>query len=371
MPKISILIFLLEILIGLDINLLLTQLTHPFIYSLTEYTGGEWGTVNILTNLLLLSSLLSLLIGSIVGLRQVRIKRLLAYSTINHIGFLLLALSVFSNYSIEAFIFYIFQYTITNLNIFLIILAFGYVSSASTLVRKRSHPCASDPFTVRERGDKTEEERLFITSDVEYISTLKGKFFENPLLSISLSISLFSFAGVPPLIGFFAKQQVLYSSNSAGYFFLSLVAILVSIISASYYLKIINVMLTPDTIHTTSSLPFFCIPTLKTGSVSEHDDYIAEAGKLNIKESENNTHTLSNLIDGTVLEDKGKLILDHTVKQNNNYIYNIKAISSAGKLSNTHSFIIGILTLSIIFFIFNPEILLNCIAIVSSLILNL
>jgi NADH-ubiquinone oxidoreductase chain 2 len=166
MPKISILIFLLEILIGLDINLLLThaqQLTHPFIYSLTELTGVKWGTVNIITNLLLLSSLLSLLIGSIVGLRQVRIKRLLAYSTINHIGFLLLALSVFSNYSIEAFIFYIFQYTITNLNIFLIILAFGYISfSSGNSISKNKNK--KDSVLV--------QERLPIISDIEYISEI-------------------------------------------------------------------------------------------------------------------------------------------------------------------------------------------------------
>ena len=84
-------------------------------------------SINVLKNLLLICSLLSLIIGAIVGLSQVRIKRLLAYSTINHIGFLLLALSIFSNSSIEAFIFYILQYTLTNLNIFIIILCFSYM----------------------------------------------------------------------------------------------------------------------------------------------------------------------------------------------------------------------------------------------------
>ena len=185
--------------------------------------GKENETINVLTNLLLLSSFLSLIIGSIVGLSQIRIKRLLAYSTINHIGFLLLALSVFSNSSIEAFIFYIIQYTLTNLNIFLIILAFSYIYKIKVL-------------------SKTTQKIELNISDLEYISSFKGLFFKNPLLSLSFSICLFSFAGVPPLIGFFAKQQVLYSSNSAGYFFLSLVAILVSVISASYYLKIVKTL---------------------------------------------------------------------------------------------------------------------------------
>ena len=70
-----------------------------------------------------MSSLFSLIIGTVVGLDKSKIKRLLAYSTISHIGFLLLALAVNSEQSIESFIFYIVQYSITNLNTFLIILA--------------------------------------------------------------------------------------------------------------------------------------------------------------------------------------------------------------------------------------------------------
>lgn len=120
MPKLSILIFVVKILIGIDLYLNLFNIL-PNMTSL-----------NVLSSLLLLSSLFSLIIGAIVGLSQLRIKRLLAYSTINHVGFLLLCLSVFSsstsayNQSIETFIFYIIQYTITNLNIFLIILALSY-----------------------------------------------------------------------------------------------------------------------------------------------------------------------------------------------------------------------------------------------------
>jgi NADH-ubiquinone oxidoreductase chain 2 len=77
--------------------------------------------------LLLISSLFSLVIGTIVGLAQTRIKRLLAYSTISHIGFILLALAINTEQSIDSFIFYIIQYSITNLNIFLIILAIGFI----------------------------------------------------------------------------------------------------------------------------------------------------------------------------------------------------------------------------------------------------
>ena len=78
--------------------------------------------------------------------------------------------------------------------------------------------------------------------EIRYIYELKGLFFTNPLLSLSLCISLFSMAGLPPLIGFFSKQFVLYSALQNGYYFISLIAIIVSVISASYYLKIIKIL---------------------------------------------------------------------------------------------------------------------------------
>ena len=161
-------------------------------------------SVNILTNLLLLSSLLSLIIGAIVGLSQVRIKRLLAYSTINHVGFILLALSVFSNSSIEAFIFYIIQYTITNLNIFLIILALSYIINNSIDISYYINGLDNEKIKNFNYNntllplDTVENKKIIKIniSDIEYINSLKGLFYKNPILSLSFSICLFSFAGV-------------------------------------------------------------------------------------------------------------------------------------------------------------------------------
>lgn len=201
MPKLSIFIFLLELQSGLEFNggsLTLLFNNVPF---------------DVWKNLLLFSSLLSLIIGTVVGLAQYRIKRLFTYSTISHVGFLLLALGINSEESIQSFLFYLVQYTITNLNTFLILLAFGYILNLS----KKSR-------------------------DIRFISDLKGQFKSNPLLSLALTISLFSMRGVPPLIGFFGKMNILYASTHRGFYFLSLVAILVSVISASYYLKIIRII---------------------------------------------------------------------------------------------------------------------------------
>ena len=172
---------------------------------------------------------------------------LMGDSTINHVGFLLLALAVFSNSSIESFVFYIIQYTITNLNIFLIILALSYkinkkiTTETTPSIEGSDFEKSVEQFSHFGKNSLVAKKKINI-SDIEYINSLKGLFYKNPILSLSLAICLFSFAGVPPLIGFFAKQQVLYSSNSAGYFFLSLTAIIVSVISAFYYLKIIKIV---------------------------------------------------------------------------------------------------------------------------------
>jgi len=134
-----------------------------------------------------LSSLFSLLIGTVVGLTQFRIKRLLAYSTISHVGFILLALSVNTIESIQAFIFYLMQYSISNLNIFIILLAIGFSLYCFVTSENQEH---------KELLDKN-------NSPIQLISQLKGYFYINPLLSLSLAITIFSFVGIPPLIGFF------------------------------------------------------------------------------------------------------------------------------------------------------------------------
>lgn len=295
-PKISILVLLLELqyygftLITSDALFATGQLpTNIFnifnIITASGCSGSLWvllASNSLLKNLLLISSLLSLIIGTVVGLAQSRIKRLLAYSTISHIGFILLALAINSESSIDSLIFYIIQYTITNLNIFLIIIALSYITASTQITTKAS---------------------LAIT-DIRYIAELKGKFFSNPILSLSLAICLFSMAGIPPLIGFFSKQFVLYSAIQNGYYFISIIAILVSVISASYYLKIVKVLYT---------------------------------------ETE---ESLENNIAATASQKAGWATL---INENNYSLW----------LSNVHSYLISVLTLSILLFILKPSLILN------------
>lgn len=198
--KISLLVFLVDIVINTS-NLMMYNF--------------NW------TNSLLISSFLSLIIGTVLGLNQSRIKRLLAYSTISHIGFILLAISINSIESIQAFIFYLMQYSISNVNAFIIIISVGYTM-----------------YTSDRKQDKILSEQD--NSPIQYIAQLRGYYFFNPVLAVSFTIVMFSFVGIPPLIGFFGKQMVLSSALDKGYIFISLTAILTSVISAVYYLNMVK-----------------------------------------------------------------------------------------------------------------------------------
>jgi NADH-ubiquinone oxidoreductase chain 2 len=149
---------------------------------------------------------------------------LFAYSTISHLGFILLALSISSIESTQAFIFYLIQYSISNLNAFIILIAIGF-----------------SLFSLKETNENLDKELIDKSnSPIQLISQLKGYFYINPLLSLSLTITIFSFVGIPPLVGFFAKQMVLSAALDNGYIFISLIAILTSVIGAVYYLNIIK-----------------------------------------------------------------------------------------------------------------------------------
>lgn len=195
-----------------------------FFLELVHYTSKSLFAFNFSwTTSLLLSSLLSLIVGTVVGLTQFRIKRLYAYSTISHLGFILLALSIHSIESIQAFIFYLMQYSVSNLNAFILLVTIGF--SLYCYVNENK-----DYVNLQDKNN----------SPIQLISQIKGYFYINPVLALSLAITLFSFIGVPPLIGFFAKQMVLSAALDNGYVFMALVAILTSVISAVYYLAVIK-----------------------------------------------------------------------------------------------------------------------------------
>jgi NADH-ubiquinone oxidoreductase chain 2 len=129
---------------------------------------------------------------------------------------------------LESMIFYIIQYSITSLNTFFILILLGNILSK----------------------DKIKSDY----SPLQFIYQLRGLFYYNPALSGAFAISLFSMAGIPPLVGFFGKYFVINSALMSGNYFLSLVIVITSVISAVYYLLIIKSLFLPDNNNSSTSL---------------------------------------------------------------------------------------------------------------------
>jgi NADH-quinone oxidoreductase subunit N len=157
--------------------------------------------------ILIFLSIASMIFGAIAAIGQSNLKRLIAYSSIGHMGYALAGLSVGSNEGIQSSIVYISIYLVMNLAFF-----------SCLLMLKRN-------------------DEYF-----ETIDDLSGLSKNHPILSLSLLIILFSLAGIPPLAGFFAKFYIFKAVIEQSMYFLAIVGLLSTVIAAFYYLKIIKVI---------------------------------------------------------------------------------------------------------------------------------
>lgn len=157
-------------------------------------------------------ALFSIFVGSFGGLRQRKLKTLLAYSSVSHMGYALLAFSSGNRFGAEMLLFYLVIYILSGLGLWFVILA--------TRVSRNRY---TDKFN-RELGD---------------LALLKKS---NPALALSVTLTMFSIAGIPPLVGFFAKMGIFLSVLHAKYYFVALLAILCSVVSTFYYIRIIKIL---------------------------------------------------------------------------------------------------------------------------------
>ena len=152
-------------------------------------------------------SIASMVFGAVAAIGQTNIKRLIAYSSIGHVGYTLAGLATASNEGIQSSIIYISIYVIMNLALF-----------SCLLMLKRKDQYYED------------------------IEDLSGLSKNHPLLSICLLIILFSLAGIPPLAGFFAKFYVFKAVLEQSMYFLAIVGLLSTVVAAFYYLRIIKII---------------------------------------------------------------------------------------------------------------------------------
>ena len=296
----------------------------------TEYYFFDFS----LKNILLLSSLFSLVIGSVLGLTQFRIKRLFAYSTISHVGFILLALSVNSTESIQSYIFYILQYSISNLNAFIILVTMGY-SLYLYYKEKQDKDGLIDPNN----------------SPIQLMSQIRGYFYINHFIAISLSITLFSFVGIPPVIGFFAKQMILSAALDNGYVFIVIIAILTSVIGAGYYLNLVKLLFFYKQEYKRNTAIRLSSAMIPNPAEEWHDTY-DEDDFLIAYVLYHNTNNSGN---------KKELFHNTNNSGNKKELFKLENITLSSSLSSS----ISVITLLLILFIYMPEQWLNLVNILT------
>ena len=162
--------------------------------------------------IVIFAALASILLGAVAAWGQVNIKRLLAYSSINNIGFALIGLAAGGAQGASAVLFYMAVYVVMTLGAFLVVL----------MLRK---------------GDD---------EPVELLEQLKGLSRTRPGMAAALSVFMFSLAGIPPLFGFWPKLLVFNAAVDAGLIWLAVIGILGTVVGAFYYLKIIKLMYFDD-----------------------------------------------------------------------------------------------------------------------------
>ena len=172
-----------------------------FLYTPFFNLIDQWQTI------IIFLSIASMLFGAVAAIGQKNLKRLIAYSSISHMGYALAGLTTGTNQGIQSSISYITIYLVMNL---------AFFSCIFMLKRKDEY--------------------------YENIEDLSGLSKKHPILSFSLLVVLFSLAGIPPLAGFFAKFYVFMAVIEQSMFFLAIVGLIATVVAAFYYLRIIKVI---------------------------------------------------------------------------------------------------------------------------------
>jgi NADH-quinone oxidoreductase subunit N len=162
---------------------------------------GSWQQI------LVVVSVLSMVLGAFAAINQTNIKRLMAYSSIGHVGYALIGLAAGSEDGVRGILIYLGIYLFMNAGTFACILCM-------------------------KRGDQM----------VENISDLSGLSKSHPLMALALTVFMFSMAGVPPLAGFFGKLYVFLAAIEAELYALAVIGVVTSVVGAFYYLRIVKVM---------------------------------------------------------------------------------------------------------------------------------
>ena len=172
-----------------------------FMYSPFQNILDQWQYI------LVFISIASMILGAVAAINQKNIKRLIAYSSISHMGYAIAGISTGTESGFKSTMIYILIYSVMNIGFFAFV------------------------FLMKRSGKYVEE-----------INELSGISKNHPLAALSLLIVLFSLAGIPPLAGFFAKFYIFMSVIESGMYTLAIIGLITTVVSAFYYIRIVKVM---------------------------------------------------------------------------------------------------------------------------------
>jgi proton-translocating NADH-quinone oxidoreductase chain N len=165
--------------------------------------------------ILIFCSIASMILGAFAAMSQNKVKRLLAFSSIGHVGYLLVGVCCGTIEGLQALFIYLVIYIVMTINIFAIVLSpvkrlgLNFVQSV---------------------------QRVKYTTDFALLAKT------NPILAITLTVALFSIAGIPPLAGFYSKAFLFFAAMSSTMYLLALIGVLTSVVSCFYYIRLIKIM---------------------------------------------------------------------------------------------------------------------------------
>jgi NADH-quinone oxidoreductase subunit N len=169
---------------------------------------------------------ITMVVGSVGALRQLNVKRMLAYSSIAHAGYLALGVLAGTALGVQSFLFYLLAYALTNLGAFAVLIA------------------------LEQRG-----ESAWSLSDLAGLWNRPDASGNSRLLAAAMAIFMLSLAGVPPMAGFMAKFYVFGAALDAGLWWLALIGVLTSAISAFFYLRVIVSMFMQEPVRDVQPIP--------------------------------------------------------------------------------------------------------------------
>ena len=169
--------------------------------------------------ILIFCSLASMILGALAAMSQNKMKRLLAYSSIGHVGYLLVGLCCGTVEGIQALLIYLTVYIAMTINLFAIILLNLGRHDTSSAISLNPHV-----------------QRVKYTTDLAQLGST------NPLLALSLGVTMFSIAGIPPLAGFYSKAALFFAAVSCSLYILALFGVITSVVSCFYYIRLVKIM---------------------------------------------------------------------------------------------------------------------------------